>query len=153
MLTVNVYFDWYYDLRHSSDLSPSREAVDDRFQHTLDVLTVIMMTQLNAEAQALSIDVLNGISTRKIDLLSFIWDRYSNFAFLPTRAFLLTDMNWGLRYSCFSCLICILQQRLLTDQNSPNNSSETLQMNTWMCFVFVQVIKLSVVSNDLYHLF
>ena len=44
-----------------SDLPPSREAVDDRFQHNLDVLAVITMGQSNAQAQELSIDMLNCI--------------------------------------------------------------------------------------------
>ena len=59
LLHIIVSFYFSYSLRLSSDLLPSREAVDDRFQHTLDVLTVTTMGQLNAQAQELSIDMLN----------------------------------------------------------------------------------------------
>ena len=43
----------------SSDLLPSKDAVDDIFQHTLDVLAGIIMGHSNSRAQELSIDMLN----------------------------------------------------------------------------------------------
>ena len=45
----------------SSDLLPSKDAVNDRFQHTLDVLNDIMMENSNSQALELSIDMLNYI--------------------------------------------------------------------------------------------
>ena len=60
LLSQNIVsFDFLYSLRLSSDLSPSREAVDERFQRTVDVLTVMMMGQFNAQAQELPIDMQN----------------------------------------------------------------------------------------------
>ena len=44
-----------------SDLSPSSDAVDDQFQHTLDVLTGIMMGQSNLQAPELLIGMLNYV--------------------------------------------------------------------------------------------
>ena len=51
-------FSWFWLFCPSSYFSPSRDAVDDRFQHTLDVIAGIMMRQLNSWAQELSIDML-----------------------------------------------------------------------------------------------
>ena len=45
----------------SSDILPSRDAVDDRFQNTPNVLTGIMTGQVNSRAQGLLIDMLNYI--------------------------------------------------------------------------------------------
>ena len=44
-----------------SDLLPSSDAVDDQFQHTLDVLTGIMMGQSNLQAPELLIGMLNYV--------------------------------------------------------------------------------------------
>ena len=52
-----------------TDNSPSREAVDDQFQHTRNVLTGITVEQLNAQGQELMIDMLNSSLTCPIDLL------------------------------------------------------------------------------------
>ena len=38
---------------------PSRDAVDDQFQHTLDVKTEITIQYLNSRGQGLSNDMLN----------------------------------------------------------------------------------------------
>ncbi len=56
-------------LRPSSELMTSRDAVDERFQRTLDVLIGIMMGQLNAQAQELLIDMLNCLYICLIDPL------------------------------------------------------------------------------------
>ena len=41
---------------------PSRDAVDDQFQHTFDVQTDITIWQLNSQVQELSNDILNLIN-------------------------------------------------------------------------------------------
>ena len=48
-------------LSPSSDLTPSRDAVDDRFQHTLDVPSGTTMEQLTSSIKELSNDMLNSI--------------------------------------------------------------------------------------------
>ena len=43
---------------------PSRDAVDDQFQHTLDVLASIMKGQSNLQAQELLIGMLDYVEDR-----------------------------------------------------------------------------------------
>ena len=69
---IIVLFDFQYSPRLSSDLSPSREAVDERFQRTVDVLGVMMMGQFNAQAQELPIDMLNYLYCYLIKILLLI---------------------------------------------------------------------------------
>ena len=45
----------------SRKFESSRDAVDDQFQHTLDVLAGKRMGLLNLQAQELSIDMLNYV--------------------------------------------------------------------------------------------
>ena len=88
---INIAFYcpfWLLLLRLSSELMTSRDAVDERFQHTLDVLTGITMGQLNAQVQELSIDMLHCIHNSLIDPLLLIWNRVSNSPFLPKLLFL-----------------------------------------------------------------
>ena len=56
----------------SSNISPSRDEVDDRLQHTLDVLGGIRMGLLNLQAQELSIYMLNYVSCYLIKILLLI---------------------------------------------------------------------------------
>ena len=59
VLTVAYYYFVSFLIFPTSFISPPSEAVDDRFQHILDVLIDMTMGQLNAQAQELSIDMLD----------------------------------------------------------------------------------------------
>ena len=66
-LSINIFsFAYHFSIQFrlfspSSDILPSRDAVDDRFQNTPNVLTGIMTGQVNSRAQGLLIDMLNYI--------------------------------------------------------------------------------------------
>ena len=64
--------DDFMDLFDQLKSLPSRDAVDDKFQHTLDVLAGISMGMLNAQAQELSTDMLNYAICHLIKILSLI---------------------------------------------------------------------------------
>ena len=54
---MNFLFDFDYSFHHV----PSRDAVDDQFQRTLDALTGVMMGQSNLQVQELLIGMLNYV--------------------------------------------------------------------------------------------
>ena len=57
---ITFPFDLYF-ICPLLDLLASRDAVDNRFQHTLDVLTGITVGQSNLQTQELLIDTLNFV--------------------------------------------------------------------------------------------
>ena len=72
--TINLVYEfsvWFWLLYPSSDHVPSRDAVDDQFQHTLDVLASIMKGQSNSQAQELLIGMLDYVEDRLIKFIAY----------------------------------------------------------------------------------